>query len=266
MLKIGMLMTRNEADVISEVMTEYSKYFDTFFCLDNSTDNTLDIIKTFPKVEYAKSEKELYLDSSIMKDGIRSILLAAIQDKYGYDENIWIFCLNGDEIFFGNPDLLLTKKGIENCNLLNAIIANFVLHESEKETEYDNSKSITTQRLWYFLSQPENIAFRNQKGLYYISGEHMRVVPHGYTNGHIAFDKFIIRGHYNMRNEQQLKDRIQDRVNRGWQYTYRELQNNIYVNNIDQVITAGKKYSDLQKFDGEFKFLPEYEYLKNQLI
>jgi len=262
-MNIGMLMTRNEEDVIAEVMTEYSKYFDTIFCLDNSTDNTLEIIKSFPKVEFAKTEKELGVDSRVMKDGIRQVLLEEIQKRYGYEG--WIFCINGDEIFNSNPTNLIEYAERSNSNVLNGIIANFVLHPSDKGVEYDINKSVTEQRLWYFLSQAENVAFKNKEGLYYISGEHMKVIPRGLGddgNTPHACEQMVIRRHYNMRSEKQLLERIEDRISRGWQPTYAVLERNIWVTSPVQVVVAGTIYSQLHQFDGIFRFDEDYKYFE----
>ncbi|MDI6788133.1 MAG: glycosyltransferase family 2 protein, partial [Planctomycetota bacterium] len=218
MLKIGMLLTRNEDDIITEVMTEYEKQFDVIFALDNSDDNTFEIIKSFKNVVWAKTEKELGISATFLKDGIRQIVLSAIQDRYGYDG--WIFPIHGDEIYHGSiAELLETTEN--KYMMVNCLIAHFVIHESEKDSIHteDQSLSIQERRKWYFMGQCEHCGFKNQKGLYYNFFEHMRVYPHGIYPQMVA-NRVIIRKHYNLRSPKQTIQRVKDRLERGYQPAY----------------------------------------------
>lgn len=260
-LLIGMLLSKDDGDIIHNVMTEYNRYFDTIFCIDASEDGSLEIIKSFPKVEYAVSEKEIGINGSMLKDGIRQLLLSRIQDTYGYDG--WIFPIHSDEVFFGDPAHLVEMAISESTNIVNCLVAHFILHKNDIET--DHLPHICDRKLYYFMGQAENCGFKNQKGLYYNFFEHMRTIPHGFYPLSTC-SKFIIRRHYNMRTPEQLKKRVEDRLATGWQPAYIKLLENQYIQNPKDLITAGAIYSKINKFEGEFEFLPQYKYWENLIV
>ncbi|MDI6787937.1 MAG: hypothetical protein QME51_06160 [Planctomycetota bacterium] len=260
-LKIGLLLSKSDDDIIKEVMTDYCNYFDTIFCIEASDDErkSYEIIKSFGKVEYIAHKEDLGVDTAMLKDGVRQLLLSRIQDKYGYDG--WIFPIHSDEVFWGNPASLIDCAVNEGANILNAMIAHFVFHSQEEidgtvlENRYRN---VVDRRLWYFLGQCENCGFKNQRGLYYNFFEHMRTIPHGFYPT-TACSKVIIRRHYNMRTSEQLKKRIEDRVKTGWQPAYKSIPDKLYIEDPKEIITAGAVYSGIEKFDGEFKIPEEWK-------
>ena len=260
-LLIGMLLSKDDGDIIQDVMTEYNRYFDTIFAIDASIDNSLEIIKSFPKVEYAISDKELGINTAMLKDGVRQLLLSRIQDTYGYDG--WIFPIHSDEVFFGDPRHLVEDAMGENTNVLNCLVAHFILHKDDHKT--DHLSHICDRKLHYFMGQAENCGFKNQKGLYYNFFEHMRTIPHGFYPLNTC-SRFIIRRHYNMMTPEQLKKRAEDRLATGWQPAYSRVLENQYIENPKDLITAGEIYSKICKFEGEFEFLPEYEYWKYKIV
>lgn len=258
---IGILLSKDDGDIIADVMTEYNKYFDAIYCIDASTDNSLDIIRSFNKVRYAVSEKELGINGAMLKDGIRQLLLSRIQDEYGYDG--WIFPIHTDEMYVGNPRNAVAAAEADRCNVINCLIAHFIMHKDDAENA--DKPNIVDRKLWYFMGQCENAAFKNQPHIYYNFFEHMRVLPHG-IRPFIVSGKVLIRRHYNQRTEDQLRARIKNRLETGWQPAYRALENNFYITDPNQMITCGAVYSPIQKFDGTFRFSPPHAYWINQVI
>lgn len=248
---IGLLLTRNEGDVIKEVMTEYSKHFDAILAFDSSTDETLEIIRSFPKVVYTLSENDSGIPSRFVKDGVRQLLLQKAQDMFGYEG--WIFSLHGDEIFHG--DIMKYVTAIEaDGNRGNCLIAYFVIHESERESIYkeDRNLPIQSRRLFYFITFPENCCYKNEKGLFFNPMRHMRVIPYGPSPA-IHSDKMIIRKHYPMRSPEQWESRVEDRVSRGWQPNYKGIPT--FISNPRQIHREGAIYTPIKKFEGNFDFL-----------
>ncbi|MDI6787971.1 MAG: hypothetical protein QME51_06330, partial [Planctomycetota bacterium] len=247
-LMIGLLLSADDQDIIEEVMTKYSKQFDTIFCLDRGRDNSIDIIRSFKKVEYAVTDQEIGIDGTLLKDGKRQLLLSRIQDKYGYDG--WIFPIHSDEIYHGDLSHLIEAAQSDQANVVNCMVAHFIMHPNEagEIDKEDAQQSIQERRKWYFLGQCEISGFKNQKGLYYNFFEHMRVLPHGFYPV-VTCSKVIIRKHYNMRSPTQLRERIEDRIKTGWQPAYNSIKD-IYITNPNQIITAGQIYSAIELFDG----------------
>ena len=250
---IGILLSKDDGDIINDVMTEYNKYFDAIYCIDASSDNSLDIIKSFDKVKYAVSEKELGINGAMLKDGIRQLLLSKVQDDFGYDG--WIFPIQTDEMYVGNIRNILPYADNQNANVINCLIAHFIMHKTDTETA--DKPNIVDRKLWYFMGQCENAAFKNKRGLYYNFFEHMRVLPHE-IRPFLVCNRVLIRRHYNQRTEEQLRARIKNRLDTGWQPAYKALENNLYITDPNQMITCGAIYSPIQKFDGTFRFSHEH--------
>jgi len=246
---IGLLLTRNEEDIIGEVMEEYSRHFDAILAFDSSDDRTLEIIKSFPNVKYAISEKESRLPREYIRDGIRQLLLDKAQKMFGHDG--WMFSIQGDEIFHGDLKAFVETVG-PSGNRLNCLVAYFVLHTSERESVYKEDRSLPVQqrRLFYFMTFPENCGFKNEKGLYFDFSEHMRIIPHGPTPP-VWPATMIIRKHYPMRDPEQWRMRIKDRVERGWQPNYEGIP--IFIDNPRQIHREGYVYTGIERFDGTFK-------------
>jgi len=262
---IGILVTRNEEDIIAEAMEEYSKHFDAIYCLDCSDDKTPEIISSFKVVRWLITDKDLGMPSTQFRDGKRQFLLSKVQDDFGYSG--WIFSIQGDEIFYGDIEKIVVFAENEKANVINCLPAHFVIHPSEKDIiEGEDTKiPIQQRRLWYFLALCENAGFKNQAGLYYNLFEHMRTIPHGFQPMRTC-SKVIIRRHYNMRSIKQIKDRIEDRVSSGWQPNYKHIKDNFFISDPRQICIGGPIYSAIQKFDGEFKFAKEHEDWCNLLI
>jgi hypothetical protein len=252
---IGLLLTRNEEDIIKEVMEEYSKHFDAILVFDSSTDDTPEIIRTFSKVEYMTNDRETRIPNRYIKDGVRHLLLKKAQEMYGYEG--WFFSLQGDEIFHG--DLRKYVHIIDGeGNRGNCLVAYFVMHESERESIYkeDVNLPIQSRRLYYFLTFPENCCYRNEVGLWFNPMEHMRVIPYGSSPPAFA-STMIVRKHYPMRTPAQWEERVRDRVKRGWQPNYKDIPT--FISNPEQIHRTGPVYTQIKHFDGSFK-VPEYDF------
>ena len=262
---IGILVTYNEEDIIAEVMEEYSKHFDAIYCLDSSSDKTPDIVSSFKIVKWIATDKDFGIPLTQLRDGKRQFLLSRVQDDFGYEG--WIFSIQGDEIFYGDVEKMVIFAENEKANVINCLPAHFVIHISEKDTieKEDTNISIQQRRLWYFLAFCENSGFKNQAGLYYNLFEHMRIIPHGIWPMRTC-SKVIIRRHYNMRTVKQIKDRIEDRISSGWQPNYKYIKDNFFISDPRQIYIDGRLYSEIQKFDGKFKFAKEHEDWYNLLI
>src|SRR3990172_8270292 len=242
-LMIGMLLSKDDRDIIEEVMTEYSKQLDSIFCIESSDDDSLDVIRSFPNVEYAVHARELGIEVSHLKDGVRQFLLSHIQDRYGYDG--WIFPIQSDEIYAGELANLVHHANATSANVLNALVAQFVIHRDEAGTNFaPGGRSIQDMRRWYFFGQCEVAGFKNQPGIYYNLFEHMRVLVHG-LHPVATCGRVVVRKHYNMRTPQQLASRIADRLKTGWQVAYAALIDDPFVDNPLQVINAGVPCSPL---------------------
>lgn len=258
---IGILLSKDDGDIINDVMTEYNKYFDAIYCIDASSDNSLEIIRSFDKVKYAKSEAELGIVGYELKDGIRQLLLPLVQKDFGYEG--WIFPIHTDEMYVGNIRNILPIADSQRVKIINCLVAHFVLHPKDKETE--NEPHISQRKLWHWIGQCESSAFKNQEGLSYRLGQHMKVIPNG-IDPYVACSYVLLRKHYNHRTEDQLRKRVADRLATGWQPAYAIFKDNLYITSPEQMAGSGAVYSDLQKFNGTFEFLPQHKDWESRII
>ena len=78
---IGLMITRDEEDVIEQVMESNKKYFDKIFVLDGSSDRTEEIIRSYECVKYFLKDSEIIrlLPNHKFEDGARQFLLKKAQ-------------------------------------------------------------------------------------------------------------------------------------------------------------------------------------------
>src|SRR5512135_1643452 len=95
---IGLMITRDEEDVIEEVMEVNKKYFDKIFVLDGSSDRTEEILRSYDCVKYLLKDTEIIdkLPKRKFEDGARQFLLEKAQEMYPAEG--WFTLLHGDEI------------------------------------------------------------------------------------------------------------------------------------------------------------------------
>jgi len=260
---IGLLVTRNEEDIIEEVLNEYKKHFDAILAFDMSDDRTGEIIQSFDIVKYYTDCEKSGIPREFLRDGVRQLLLARAQEMHSYDG--WIFSLQGDEIFHGEVKEIVEIAETEKANLINCLVANFLIHTSERVSICfeDPKRSIQERRLWYFFSLPENAGFKNQRGLYFLWFEHKRIIPYG-AQWKLC-SKLIIRKHYPFRTPEQARKRIEDRVASGWQDNYRDIES-VFIDDPQVICKQGKILSPIQKFDGTFRLGGKYKDFETNVI
>jgi hypothetical protein len=200
-LMIGLLLSRDDGDIIEEVMTEYCRHFDVIYALDSSTDGSLDVIRSYDKVVYAVHEDELGIKTAQLRDGVRQVLLEKIHAEYGGDG--WIFAIHTDEIYHIADMAFVMRCAVEEgANHISCLPAHFVLHVSEEGTPGVQvlQGRVQDSRLWYFFAQCESAGFKNRPDLFYNFGEHMKVTPDALGEFRTC-SRLFIRKHYNMRTE-----------------------------------------------------------------
>jgi len=189
---IGLLVTKNEEEIIEEVLSKNQKFVDTIYALDGSEDNTPKILKKFNKVKLILYEKDL---NALRVDGIREYLLEEIRKKEGY--NHWITLLHGDEIFYHNPLKVIQYAEKEEADGVVWYAMHFFLHSSDKKI-WNEIKNLPVEKrvTWYAINETPWQEFRQFKlteNVKYNKIEHSRVRPHGIRK---IFSKRPIYKHY----------------------------------------------------------------------
>ncbi len=235
MLLTGLMMIRNENDILKEVLSEHSKFCDHIFILDGTNEEperSKDICLSFKNISYF-TDKDLPADYPVpVRDGCRQFLLDKIRGKYGYEG--WVAVLHGDEIFVDDPRSIIKKyHGLFDALTLDCLL--YFIHKEQYPFKLDPSRSLQEQILWHAgPGWPEARLFRNKKASDYKSpSAHCKVIP---ENLLINYKTTFKIKHYTYRDAEQQAKRAQDRsTDTKWSMINYEkaLQNKFYLDEND---------------------------------
>lgn len=109
MVKIGLCMVKDEADIIKEMLDNNSKFCDGFCVIDNgSTDGTYDIVKNHPAVIEVVQDFGEFDERRMIKD------MLIMADKYKAD---WYFDADADELF-DEKTIKLFENDLGDANVI----------------------------------------------------------------------------------------------------------------------------------------------------
>jgi len=250
---IGLMITHNEEDCIAEVMNEHIKYFDKILVLDGSTDQTEELLRSYPQVKHIIKDKDIIdqLPNRKFEDGARQFLLAKAQELFPIEG--WFTLLHGDEIFYDNPNKIAEAAEQARVEKVNWYAMNFFLHTADKNRDLDSFKSVQERLRWYCMGYLEIRQFKNKPGIYYDLGQRHNVLPHGI--GWKTYKKFPIFKHYPYRSVEQVLKKQQQNIASGFSNSYKAFADR---DSCFRELPDG--YRQVRKFDGSFH---EFE-IKNQ--
>jgi len=250
---IGLMITRDEEDVIEEVMEVNRKYFDKVFVLDGSSDRTEEIIRSYDCVKYFLKDEEILdkLPNRKFEDGARQFLLQKAQEMYPVEG--WFTLLHGDEIWHDDPNWVAEEAEKARAEKVNWYVMNFFLHTSDKGRDLEAIKSVQKRVLWYCPGYIEIRMFRNKSGIYYELGQRNKVIPRGI--GWQIYKKFPVYKHYPFRSVSQIMKKKKSHQQTGFNYTYEKFAD------VDSCfVDILPDYKIARKYDGSFH---EFE-IRNQ--
>jgi len=233
-------MTRNEDDILEEVMTHNKKFFDKILVVDGSTDKSEEIIRSFDNVVYFLKDHDVFPKRRAW-DGIRQFILEKAQELYGTEG--WFTLLHGDEIFVDDPNQIALRAENVGADKVNWHSLDFFLHTSQKDQAFDSKESIQKQFLYYQPGSLEIRQFRNKQGIFYNLNQRSNVVPYG-IGWKILFD-FPLFKHYVSRTPQQMEKKYRDQTrmsNYDGSFVYEDCFRERYSPSLKQI----------RKYDGSF--------------
>ncbi len=250
---IGLMITRNEEDVIEEVMEVNKKYFDKILVLDGSSDRTEEILRSYDCVKYFLKDKQIleWLPRRQFCDGARQFLLQKAQELYPVEG--WFTLLHGDEIWHDDPNWVAEQAEKAHAEKVNWYVMNFFMHTSDRGRDLEAVKSVQERLQWYCPGYLEIRSFRNKKGIYYEPGQMYDVLPR--RIGWQIYKHFPVYKHYPFRSVSQIFKRKKMYEQSRFGITYDRFQD-------DSSCFADilPNYKIARKYDGSFH---EFE-LKNQ--
>jgi len=246
-------VTRNEEDVIEEVMESHKKYFDKILVLDGSDDKTEEILRSYDCVKYVIKDADVLHKIPCQRacDGMRQFLLEKAQEMYPIEG--WFSILHGDEIWHDDPNWVAEEAEKARAEKVNWYVMNFFLHTSDKGRDLEAIKSVQERVQWYCPGYLEIRSFKNKKGIHYDFNRYHQSFPEGI--GWRILKQFPIYKHYPYRSVKQLMQKHKQNPDDFYTPTY-----NRFKTADDCFMDILPNYKIARKFDGSFH---EFE-VKNQ--
>lgn len=244
--QIGILIMRDENDILEEYLTCVSKYFDPILVLDGSDDDEgQEICAKFSEVVYYEKDKNLV--QGISNDSIRGFLLEKAKEISPNKE--WVAVLHPDEFPSGNPlDMLsFVDHNYKECTSVVVKNVHFFPHTTQREEWETNTKNkglIEPMLKWYMAPGfPENRYFRFKKEYTY-GNKHSLTIPNGALLSPIHIEGFYHK-HITYRTKEQSLKRAKTRIESGWQpvdYVLVLEKGDIFFNTLKYPIEVTQKY------------------------
>ncbi len=262
MLHIGLLLTKNEGDILEESLEFNKKYFNKIYVLDGSNDISLDILAKYEKEGLCKVWKAEDIFPGGVNDYCREFLMRKAQEDYGYEG--WFTILCADEIYYDSPLKIALQAERKKCEFTVWYVMNFFLHLEDYGKEWAENTLWQDRIKWYSPGGLEGRQFKNMEHLYWTkNGKWIKTIgntalPNG-LKWYKVYPKYGIFKHYNFRTPDQIRKRAKERVSSNHRAGKRYKK---YLDLSDQEYFMPKpKGSKIaRKFDGSF-----YEFeLENQ--
>lgn len=224
--QIGILMIKDENDILEEYLNKVAPFFDPILVLDGSEDDEArDICSKFPEVKYF--EKDCNVLKSHARNSARGHLLEKAREIASHKS--WVAILHADEFPCG--DLLEMFNYVEKSfpHVDSIIIRNidFFPHVSQKETwKFEKGDLIEPLMQWCLTpGWPEYRFFRLKDEFAYTEGDDLHVIPRKAVVKYALLETGFFFKHISFRTKEQMKKRVKTRIESGWQPLYQRYEN-----------------------------------------
>ena len=237
---VGMLRTGNEVDFIEELMNLHVQHFSAIYFLDDSSDGTGEIVKSFPEVVWSSTIADLIEETGSDPneanfEWVRQPVIHRIMDDWG--EGCWVTLLHGDEL-----PIHCVQQVAQNAEFMgrNVTVWNplhVFLHTSQRED---------WETLWAHLPVLERIKFycpgdaqvgwagaevkqfKLSRDMFYTPGERYRYWPHLPDDTQYVTNPppYPLYWHLGYRDPKQAMERVQRNAKSGFQPVHRGLLDN----------------------------------------
>lgn len=217
--QVGLLLMRDEEDILAEYLGRAADWCDTILVLDNSDGREGEkICSSFPEVSYYARDRDVIPTAS--GDYIRGHLYEIA--KRLCPEKDWVCLLHPDEFPHGDPlDLLgYTQRQIQNANGIMVKNVNYFPHTSQAATwAWSAGTPIEPLMRWCMWPGHEEFRyFRMDQEIFYKDMYHRVVVP--YRENYVVFrpaPEYFHHKHFTIRSLPQIRKRSETRVRSSWQ-------------------------------------------------
>jgi hypothetical protein len=213
---IGLLMIRDEEDVLEETLRNHIRFCDEILVLDGTEGEGQQSSERAARACAQVREYHRDRDSGLplpLRDGARQFLLERARSLYGRGN--WYALLHGDEIWPEDPRRFLSFMPAV-CDAMRVRLYHFFPHTSQRDSwDFRPGRSIEQLATWYMLP-----SIAAEARIFYDGGEsnfdvnrHSRTVPIGVN---LSQSECVVK-QYNYRTPQQAARRAAQRTRDGWQ-------------------------------------------------
>jgi len=237
---IGLMMIRDEQDMLVEALKNHSCFCSAILVLDGSCGQsqtiTRDICNQHPSIiEYWHDDDTGY--DQPLRDGGRQFLLERAREIFGLNQ--WYAVLHGDELWAKDPRAFLCipeePYGVETQ------LYHFFPHTTERKTwAFPGNGSIESTARWYMMPPGKEHRLFFDSGKHdYVVDQHSTTIPPDITRITLP----IPIKQYNYRTPEQSHKRANDRKQSNWQKNhYQHLLNGPEGFFVDSLAVCGHKW------------------------
>ena len=204
----GLLIARDEADVIGQSLTYALGHCDKIVCMDNmSGDSTWEIMQDMAARHPGRIIAHRRLTETF-RDSLRALAYNAFHRELSAAD--WWLRLDADEFLNEPPAAVLSHANAEQADFVRAYQMTFALTELDiaaiERGEDSRDKPIEQRRRHYRVDWREFRLFRNDPGIAWDIALNPQF-PQNLSKGRIA-SRSIFNRHYQHRDIEQIKTRI----------------------------------------------------------
>ena len=217
---VGLLMIRNENDILEDVLRNAVVFCDRILVLDGSDPEeharTKRICGRFPEVRSIIRDEETQ-GPFPLRDGARHYLLKQSRELYGSGR--WIAVLHGDEFYTRDPRPFLALADPARTPVVRLKLCHFFLHQRDAKDWARLSRLPVEKRVTAYMwpGTPEDRFFYDDPRFSYDASRHSLVVPYDVTSFARFEPENLVVKQYNYRDPAQMVKRARERIDSRWQ-------------------------------------------------
>jgi len=174
-MNVGLMLVRNEIDVLQEALRHHCEHFRYIVCQDGSTDGGTQLLSDCPNVIKLFRDEDYLKPGERFCDAHRNIGLKWIRREFG--PNTWITLLHADEFWYDDPISAAEEADRKRKTYVLWAEFRFFLHESDRGKPKRPGMPIW-QRIRYYCGPFFEIRqFYLATHHTYIPGEDHRTLP-----------------------------------------------------------------------------------------
>ncbi len=253
---VGLMMSRNEVDIIAEVLESWRRFDVPIIALDDSEDGTYDVLRASSHVTVLRQRERYPQAERGPLDWMYQTLLEEKRKRFGVDT--WVMLALADELWLHHPRKIAAAMAVEGAQTLRCRMCNHLLHPEDR-TRWDfdrqvwrpeaQARPLRERMPWYTAEWFEHRGFLDHDTLSYKPRTRSGMLP--MPKPEPEFSRWPLIAHHSIRSPVQAIARAQDRVERDYQPAYEPYY---YRRQVDEVF-----YSEfpalnvrLQRFDGSY--------------